>query len=58
MYHLSARRETRKTVVGWSPERLIREVDQCIRYQKAVFRTASDPVQSTETTSTMGDVQA
>jgi glycerol-3-phosphate dehydrogenase len=45
-------------LAGWSPERTAGEVEKFIRYQKAVFRTASDPVQSTETTSTMGDVQA
>ncbi|WP_353646870.1 FAD-dependent oxidoreductase [Mesorhizobium sp. WSM2239] len=45
-------------LAGWSPERTTGEVDKFTRYQKTVFRTASDPVQSTETTSTMGDVQA
>lgn len=45
-------------LAGWSPERTTREVDKFIRYQKTVFRTATDPVQSTATTSTMGDIQA
>lgn len=45
-------------LVGWSQERATREVDKFIRYQKTVFRTASDRVQTTATTSTMGDVQA
>ena len=45
-------------LAGWSPERTTGEVDRFIRYQKTVFRTASDPVPLTATTSTMGDVQA
>ena len=45
-------------LVGWSKERTAREVDKFIQYQKTVFRTASDPIQSRATTSTMGDVQA
>ncbi|MDS1138376.1 FAD-dependent oxidoreductase [Nitratireductor indicus] len=45
-------------LAGWSPERTVREVNDFLRYQKTVFRTASDPEQNNATTSEMGDVQA
>lgn len=45
-------------LANWSLDRTTREVDKFIRYQKTVFRTASNPRQSTTTASTMGDVQA
>lgn len=41
---------------GWPPERIDCEVDSFIRYQKAVFRSPSDGLQSIATPSTMGGV--